>query len=267
MPRIATPKAAPMSRKVTQVISHSPSHSTIGLLSSIGLAVQADVGPGQCPPQSCLHRLVDRQHAVDRRLVGAGQFALHHVDVAAVAPEDRGEPGSSVDADHVTQFDNRAVAGQGLAGTGMAASPSPQVRVDFGSAHGDLERIAALAAMGVADDARRQERRSVSNTSPCCSPKYSSVSWSMTMRRRGPCTAIAVVDIDDVGNANGRSPSPRSATARRVCGVRAVDLGQQRRHHRRPGRRLDHLDRPRRRAGSSPASRWRRSSAMAWLLR
>ena len=41
-----------MSRKVTQVTSHSPSQSSTGVALVLGLAVQADLGLRQ-PPQSC----------------------------------------------------------------------------------------------------------------------------------------------------------------------------------------------------------------------
>ena len=92
----ATPKAAPMSRNVTQVISHSPSHSTVGVAFVGRLAVQADVGFRRRPPQSSLvDRLVDGQHAVDRRFVAAGKFGGDHFGIAAVAAEHRRRPASS----------------------------------------------------------------------------------------------------------------------------------------------------------------------------
>ena len=49
MPRIATPKAAPMSRNVTQVTSHSPSQSTVGLDSSVGWPFRRIAGFGTAP--------------------------------------------------------------------------------------------------------------------------------------------------------------------------------------------------------------------------
>ena len=57
------------------------------------------------------------------------------------------------------------------------------------------------------------------------------------------------------------------ATARRVVGIGAVDLGQQRRQHRRSGRHLDHLERLVPSGSLSTLRRSRRSSAMAWLVR
>ena len=50
MPRMATPKAAPMSRNVTQVTSHSPSQSSVGMRFVVGLAVQRDRGLRQAGP-------------------------------------------------------------------------------------------------------------------------------------------------------------------------------------------------------------------------
>ena len=46
-------KAAPMSRKVTQVTSHSPSHSKVGRLSSSGWPCMEMAGLGT-EPQSAL---------------------------------------------------------------------------------------------------------------------------------------------------------------------------------------------------------------------
>ena len=49
MPRMATMKAAPMSRKVTQVTSHSPSQSSVGTVSSSGWPCSAISGFGRSP--------------------------------------------------------------------------------------------------------------------------------------------------------------------------------------------------------------------------
>ena len=53
------------------------------------LAVQADGRLGQTAPVVRVDAAGDLQHAVDRRLEGAGKFGHHHVGEAAVAAEDR----------------------------------------------------------------------------------------------------------------------------------------------------------------------------------
>ena len=57
MPRIAAPKATPMSRKVTQVIFHSPSHNSVGCNSSAGWPWRLIAGFGNVPRSCVLMRL------------------------------------------------------------------------------------------------------------------------------------------------------------------------------------------------------------------
>ena len=69
-------KAAPISRNVTQVISHSPSHSSDRRLdSSVGLSAEADLTgftSAPWPPnRTCRWPCIDREHAIDRRFVVA----------------------------------------------------------------------------------------------------------------------------------------------------------------------------------------------------
>ena len=76
MPRSATPKAAPMSRKVTKVTSHSPSHSSGDLVFVLGLAVAGDdLGLRAFGPVHRVDLVGHGEHAVERRLEVAGQFA------------------------------------------------------------------------------------------------------------------------------------------------------------------------------------------------
>ena len=59
----------------------------------VRLAVHADVGLRDVVPVALANGLVDGHHAVDRSLIGAGEFAHDHVHVAAVAAEDVGGAG------------------------------------------------------------------------------------------------------------------------------------------------------------------------------
>ena len=82
-------KAAPMSRKVTQVTSHSPSHSSIGRASSSGWPCSVMTGLGRVAPVHVVDGSRDGDHAVDGGLEGAGQFGRDHFGGAAVVAEDR----------------------------------------------------------------------------------------------------------------------------------------------------------------------------------
>jgi aminoglycoside phosphotransferase (APT) family kinase protein len=106
----------------------------------------------------------------------------------------------------------------------------------------------------------------VSNTSLSSTPKNSSSRRSIASAqppRRG-CRRN-VVDVDDEGHRFSNASSTLRGL-RRVSASGPVDFGEQRRHHRRAGRRLDHLQA--RAGGTSTApQRWRMSSAISWLAR
>ena len=55
-----------------------------------GLAVKLEGGLRQGPPIVRIDPARDLEHAVDRRLVAAGELCHHHVGEPAVAAEDRG---------------------------------------------------------------------------------------------------------------------------------------------------------------------------------
>ena len=107
----------------------------------------------------------------------------------------------------------------------------------------------------------------VSKTSRSSTPKNSSVVGRD--RRAQPPGAAAPIGVVDVDDERHRAEAVLDLGGDRAAGlgVGAVDLGEQRRQHRRPGRRLDHLQRwcPAARRGRRAAARM--SSAMAWLAR
>ena len=159
MPRIATMKAAPMSRKVTQVTSHSPSHRSVGWDLVVGLAVQRDGRLRHaCPSRRPSMVVVDRHHAVDRRLVGAGEFAGHHLGRAAVVAEDRIGGLLALHRHHVAELDHRRAPGMALAGTGVASAARRARVLALRQARADRDRLAPAAAMGIADRGAAVER-------------------------------------------------------------------------------------------------------------
>jgi hypothetical protein len=137
-----------MSRKVTQVTSHSPSHSSVALL-VLRLAVQRDRGLGQVAPVHRVDRLVDGEHAVERRLEGARQFGRHHLGGAAVVAEDR-EGRLLAAPHHIAQFDHAAVARQRIGRDRRRQARSSMTR-RLGQRQPDRDRLAAAAAVRIAD--------------------------------------------------------------------------------------------------------------------
>ena len=155
--------------------------------------------------------------------------------------------------------------GSVLAGTGVEASARSRLRSRFGSPTRDLDRIAVLAAMRIADrHAAEQRLDRVVDVALLDAEDIPARPGRCDSRSRGRGWPYGIVDIDDVGHrCEELLDLLRDRAAGR--GFRAVDFGQQRRQHRRPGRHLDHLAAWCPRGSCSACSRWRRSSAMAWL--
>jgi hypothetical protein len=82
-----------------------------GLSLALGLAMKTDLRPNKHSPVLLLNRVADRQHAVERRLVGTGEFGHHHFGWPAVVPEDRKRGLLKFEADNVAKLDNTAFAG------------------------------------------------------------------------------------------------------------------------------------------------------------
>ena len=152
MPSSATPNAPPMSRNVTQVISHSPSHSSVGRLSSDRLAVQRDRGLRQAAPVLRVDGLADGEHAVDRRLERTGKFGRHHFGAVPVVPEHRqGEPCSCSRRTTSPSSTTPRCAGQRIGRNGRGQQALVAASVRSSAADADRDRLRAPAAMRIAD--------------------------------------------------------------------------------------------------------------------
>ena len=81
-----------------------------------------------CAPVEWFDRLVDRQHAVDRRLVAAGQLGGHHCRAASVAAEDRLDRLRLRGIDHLAQLDQLRPVRLCATATGVAARDCDQLR-------------------------------------------------------------------------------------------------------------------------------------------
>ena len=76
----------------------------------VRLAVQGNCRFRHIAPVRAVDRGGDGDHAVDRRLVRAGEFARDHFGGAPVVPEDREGCGFARYADDVAEFDDIASA-------------------------------------------------------------------------------------------------------------------------------------------------------------
>ena len=148
------PKAAPMSRKVTQVTSHSPSHSSVGLRLVVGLAVQARSRASAASPQSV------RVDARRRRRACRRSAPRRRRPVRPSPSRRRGRCGGRSGSEPLPRVDaarRRRVRpsprspGSALAGTGVDSVRSVQARSRLRQLHGDLDRMAAVAAVRIAD--------------------------------------------------------------------------------------------------------------------
>ena len=171
------------------------------------------------------------------------------------------------DAHHVAQLDHRLVAGQRVGRHRRRGQRLAPGQIALGQPHRDLDRIAALAAMRIADgDAAEQRLRS-------CRRRRAA---RRRRTRAGPgrwrCAGAGAARRSESSTSTMKGTEAKifftsRATARRVVEIRAIDLGEQRRQHRRPRRHLDHLERRCRPASAALSSAARRSSAIAWLER
>ena len=228
--------------------------------------MQADRRLRQRAPVVRFDALVHVEHAVDRRLERAGELRHHHVGEVAVAAEDHRRALLLGDAHDVAELDHGAVARQRIGRDRRRGQRLAPGEIALGKPHRDLDRIAALAAMRIADgDAAEQRLQRVVDVALLDAEEFQPV----------------LVD----GNAQARARLRRSSRRCRRCReptandllqfrrnraarrrIRAVDFREQRREHRRSGRHFDHFGD---RAGRQRQrlQRSRRSSAMAWLER
>ena len=157
MPSSATMKAAPMSRKVTQVTSHSPSHSSVGLVSSSGWPCSGSTGLGSAAPVHLVEgaparRACRRAAPRSRRPVRPSPFRR------------RGRCGGRWDtrrarASPSTTSPSSTMPrspGSALAGIGVVRNRSSTTRSPLGSSMRIGDRLAAAAAMRIADGRARR---------------------------------------------------------------------------------------------------------------
>ncbi len=182
------------------MISHSPSHSSVGLLSSSGWPWKRIVGLPRAPQSCASIVLVDVEHAVDRRFVGAGQFGHHHVGEAAVAAEDGRRADLLGHAHDVAQFDHGLVAGHAVGRHRRRSQKLAPRQIAFGQPHDDLDRVAAFAAVRIADRGAAEQRRDrVVDVALLDAEVFEAILVDRDAQPR-PRLADRIVDVDDVGH-------------------------------------------------------------------
>ena len=190
-----------MSRKVTQVISHSPSHSNEALLSSSGWPFRMHVGLAQSVglPVEVVDRLIDRQHAVDRRLVAPGEFGGDHRRAAPVAAENglaarlhfRGRPVRPARIELAAWASRRPAW--------RPATPD-QLRCDWSRPSSIGSGSRSSPARGIADHLPAQQRADAVEQLAFGQAIMIKLRPVRDQLERRAGLAEAVVDIDDVGH-------------------------------------------------------------------
>ena len=234
------------------------------MLSSSGWPWKRMAGCAERAPIVRRDALVDVENAVDRRLEGAGEFRHHHVGEAPVAAEDRRRAQFLAHAHDVAEFDHGLVAGHAVGGHRRRGQQLAPGQIAFRQPHHDLDRIAAFAAMRIADRGAAEQR-------------LRSCRRRRAARRRripdGPdrsrCAGAAAARRSNRRCRRCRAPTRRSSSVRRPRRAGWSSSGRRLRRAASPAPAARAALRPRGRpcrpAGSLVFSRARRSSAMAWL--
>ena len=198
--------------------------------------MQCDGGRAGLAPVDGGELIVDREHAVDRRLVSSRQLRRHHLGIASVVAIDRVRRHFVFQHDDVAEFDVRALAwcAAGRQRRRQDAFAQRQAALRQSDLDGDgLQAVASLriSDLGPADDGRdrvvdRLFRHAVELQSLLVDGEALALGTN----------AVAIIDVDDEIDSLKCFPD--------LCGclpaafrVRPVDFGEQRREHRRPGRR------------------------------
>ena len=187
-----------------------------------------------------LHQPVDRQHAIDRRFIFAGQFGHHHVGRAAVAAEDHAFANAGAGLHQPAQIAAAAIrrhrhrqGGQRAAIPaaigGIKRQHDRQRRLPGGAGHLAHHGLAQCQRNAGLDLAFIKAQR----IQPVAA-RHQLKAWA--------ALAHAVVDIDDIGHLMEQFfQLGRGFLA--AGGIGPMHFGQQCRHHRRPRRRFHHLHR------------------------
>ena len=144
--------------------------------------------------------------------------------------------------DDVAELDDRALAGKGVGGYRQRQSALVDDVVALAQPEDDRDGLTAAAAVRIADGRAGE----VAPDRVVDVLLLDMVIFEIVLVDRQPqavgADAVGIVDVDDEGHALECRPHLGRHRAADI-GVRAVDLGEKRRQHRRSGRRLDDLDR------------------------
>ncbi|MPL73164.1 hypothetical protein SDC9_18957 [bioreactor metagenome] len=206
----------------------------------VGLAMQRHHGLLARRPVDLVERRVDRDHAVKRCLEGAGKIRRHHLRLAAVVAEDREGGFFLLHLHHVAQLDHAARARKHVRRDRRRQRRLVHHPVALRSRHHDRQRRALVAAVRIADRGRAvQQAERVEDIAFLDRVELEIVRVHRGAQPAG-LGAEAVIDIDDEGHPFEGHADFRGCGAPGL-GIGAIDLGQQRRHHRGPGRWFDRL--------------------------
>ena len=166
------------------------------------------------------------------------------ITISAKRPSRRkitGEPSSLAAFTTCPSSTTVLLPGNVLAGTGVEASASVQARSRFGQFDRNLDRVAILPAMGIADRySAEQHLNGIVDVALLDAEKFEPV---LVDRQPQPWPFLAdeIVDVDDEWHFREDLLQLGSyCTAR--CGIGAIDFGEQRREHGRAGRHFDDLE-------------------------
>ncbi len=193
-------------------------------------------------PQSCLSIEVgDGQHAVDGRLVLAGELAHHHLGRAPVVAEDGIGRLLALDVHDVAQLHDLGGAGERVGRHWRRQRLLGDGEVPLGQLHGDLHGIAPAALVRVADRrAAEVGGDGVVDVLLLHLVELEVVLVDLDAQPRR-LLAEAHVVVDDEGHGvEDFAHLARDLAA--LIGIGAVDLGEQRGDDGRPRRHLDHLE-------------------------
>ena len=206
------------------------------------LAVQGDLGLARRAPVDLAERVVDGEHAVDRRLEAPGEFRRHHLRKATVVAEDGQGAWLAFDLDHVAKLDVRALARRAAGGQRRREQPLVEREARARQRDIDEDRLEAGAALRIADLGSADQRAErIVDRLLLDAVKFQRLLVDGDAQPFGR-NAVAVVRVDDEVDAIERLTHARRGRAPRRR-VGAVDLGEQCRKHRRTGRNLNHFQR------------------------
>ena len=205
------------------------------------LAVLDDHRLGQVAPVGGSDGTPDGDLAVERGLEITGKFCRDHLGRFAVVAEDRERGGLGGYVDDIAKLDHRAVPRQQVRRNRRGQPAFVHHPVCLGRCQPDRDGFPSVRAVGIAHRLSAVEQRDRIEDITGLDLVEIKVGVVQRQAQAFGGDAEAVIHIDDIGHrSEGLADLARHGAA--GLGIRTVDFGQQRRHHRRAGGRFHHFD-------------------------